>query len=176
LRHLFGTDFKRRGLSPLFCRYMIAEKKVRELAQSRLDEFNGYIIELTIGSANHIKVLIDSDAGISVSDCMSVSRNIEHNLDREEEDFSLEVSSAGIDQPFKHHRQYHKNIGRNVKVKLHDDKAVEGLLDQVNDNEIMVVSRSKERIEGRKAKKWIETKHIINFEDIKETNVIISFK
>ena len=155
---------------------MIAEKKVRELAQSRLDEFNGFIIDLKISSSNQIKLLIDSDTAISVSDCMSVSRNIEHNLDREEEDFSLEVSSAGIDQPFKHRRQYHKNMGREVKVKSLNDKVTEGLLTEVNEHDIVVLTRIKERIEGRKAKKWVETKQHINFDDIKETKVIISFK
>jgi ribosome maturation factor RimP len=155
---------------------MIEEKIVRELAQSRLDEFNGFIVELNINSANHIKLFIDSDKGVSVSDCMSVSRNVEHNLDREIEDFSLEVSSAGIDKPFKHHRQYQKNVGRDVKVKLQNEKAIEGLLEEVNDNDITVITRKKERIEGRKAKKWVETKHKINFDDIKETKVIISFK
>ena len=155
---------------------MIAEKIVRELAQSRLDEFNGFIIELKVSSSNHIKLLIDSDAGISVADCMSVSRNIEHNLDREVEDFSLEVSSAGIDQAFKHRRQYQKNKGREVKVKLQDEKVIEGLLESVNDNDIIVTTKTKERIEGRKAKRWVEKKQIINFDDIKETKVIISFK
>jgi ribosome maturation factor RimP len=155
---------------------MIAEKKVRELAQSRLDEFNGFIVDLSISAANQIKLLIDSDTGISVANCMSVSRNVEHNLDREVEDFSLEVSSAGIDQPFKIRRQYIKNIGREVKVSLHDELVIEGLLEEVNENNIVVLTRKKERIEGRKAKKWVETKHIINFDDIKETKVIISFK
>ena len=135
---------------------MIGEKIVRELAQSRLDEFDGFIVDLTISSNNHIKLVIDSDSSIAVSDCISVSRNVEHNLDREVEDFSLEVSSAGLDQPFKHLRQYKKNKGREVKVKLITDKAVEGILKEVEDDRIIVVSRQKERIEGRKAKKWVE--------------------
>ena len=155
---------------------MIAEKIVRELAQSRLDEFNGFIVDLSISGANQIKLVIDSDAGISVANCMSVSRNVEHNLDREVEDFSLEVSSAGIDQPFKIRRQYIKNIGREVKVRLHDEQVIEGLLEEVNENNIVVLARKKERIEGRKAKKWVETKHVINFDDIKEAKVTISFK
>jgi len=155
---------------------MIGEKIVRELAQSRLDEFDGFIVELKVSSANHIKVLIDSETSISVADCMSVSRNIEHNLDREVEDFSLEVSSAGITQPFKHKRQYNKNIGRDVKVKLKSDKSIEGKLQKVEEDFIIVTTRKKERIEGRKAKKWVDTDNQINFEDIKETKVIISFK
>lgn len=155
---------------------MIGEKIVRELAQSRLDEFDGFIVDLTISSNNHIKLVIDSDSSIAVSDCISVSRNVEHNLDREVEDFSLEVSSAGLDQPFKHLRQYKKNKGREVKVKLITDKAIEGILKEVEDDRIIVVSRQKERIEGRKAKKWVENEHLLKFSEIKETKVIISFK
>ena len=155
---------------------MIGEKIVRELAQSRLDEFDGFIVDLTISSNNHIKLVIDSDTSIAVSDCMSVSRNVEHNLDREVEDFSLEVSSAGLDQPFKHLRQYKKNVGREVKVKLIDSKAIEGLLKLVEEDQIVVVTRQKERIEGRKAKKWVESEHLLKFSEIKETKVIISFK
>ena len=155
---------------------MIGEKIVRELAQSRLDEFDGFIVDLTISSNNHIKLVIDSDTSIAVSDCMSVSRNVEHNLDREVEDFSLEVSSAGLDQPFKHLRQYKKNVGREIKVKLIDDKVIEGLLKLVEAEQIVVMSRQKERIEGRKAKKWVESEHVLNFSEIKETKVIISFK
>jgi ribosome maturation factor RimP len=155
---------------------MIEEKIVRELAQSRLDEFDGFIVDLTISSNNHIKLLIDSENSIAVSDCISVSRNVEHNLDRELEDFSLEVSSAGLDQPFKHLRQYKKNEGRQIKVKLNNEKAIEGLLKLVEADQIVVVSRIKERIEGRKAKQWVETEHLLKFDEIKETKVIISFK
>ena len=155
---------------------MIGEKIVRELAQSRLDEFDGFIVDLSISSNNHIKLVIDSDTSIAVSDCISVSRNVEHNLDREVEDFSLEVSSAGLDQPLKHLRQYKKNEGRGVKVKLINDKVIEGLLKTVQDDQILVVSKQKERIEGRKAKKWVESENLLKFSEIKETKVIISFK
>ena len=155
---------------------MIGENIVRELAQSRLDEFDGFIVDLSISSNNHIKLVIDSDSSIAVSDCISVSRNVEHNLDREVEDFSLEVSSAGLDQPFKHLRQYKKNVGREVKVKLINEKVIEGLLKMVQDDQIVVVSKQKERIEGRKAKKWVESEHLLKFSEIKETKVIISFK
>lgn len=155
---------------------MIGESIVRELAQSRLDEFDGFIVDLTISSNNHIKLVIDSDTSITVSDCISVSRNVEHNLDREVEDFSLEVTSAGLDQPFKHLRQYNKNVGREVKVKLVNDKVIEGLLKSVEADKIVVVTRQKERIEGRKAKKWVENEHALNYSEIKETKVIISFK
>jgi len=155
---------------------MIAEKRIRELAEERLATFDGFIVELSIGSGNAIKLLIDADHSISISECMSVSRNVEHNLDREEEDFSLEVSSAGLDQPFKHIRQYKKNIGRSVKVIDNEDLKHEGELIQVDDKEFTIRSRKKERIEGRKAKQWVETETVFAYSDIKQTKVVISFK
>lgn len=155
---------------------MIQEKVIRELAEERLATFGGYIVDLKIGGGNEIKILIDSDDSVSISQCMSVSRNVEHNLDREVEDFSLEVSSAGLDQAFKHFRQYQKNVGRDVKVVPNEGKTIEGNLKSVNEDSIIVVTRVKERIEGRKAKHWVETEHVFNFDDIKETKIIIGFK
>lgn len=155
---------------------MIQEKVIRDLAEERLATFDGYIVELKIGGGNEIKILIDSDESVSISQCMSVSRNVEHNLDREEEDFSLEVSSAGLDQAFKHIRQYRKNVGRDVKVIDLNGRMIEGNLKSVDEDSFVVVSRVKERIEGRKAKQWVETEHAFKFDEIKETKIIIGFK
>ena len=155
---------------------MMEEKHIRELAEERLATFDGFIVELTISAANHIKLLIDADHSVSISECMSVSRNIEHNLDREVEDFSLEVSSAGLDQPFKHLRQYLKNIGREVKVLDLNENKFEGVLSSADENSFSVLSKRKERIEGRKAKQWVEEIHTFKYSEIKQTKVIISFK
>ncbi len=155
---------------------MIKEKLIRELAEERLATFDGFIVELKVSTGNDIKLLIDADIPISISDCMSVSRNVEHNLDREVEDFSLEVSSAGLDQAFKHHRQYLKNVGREVKVTNMEGERIEGLLTTADDKGISVTTKKKERIEGRKAKHWVEKVHTFDYADIKETKVIIGFK
>ncbi len=155
---------------------MINEKIVRELAEERLATFDGFIVDLKVSTGNEIKLLIDADVPISISDCMSVSRNVEHNLDRENEDFSLEVSSAGLDQPFKHHRQYLKNVGREVKVIDLEGEKTEGVLTSVEDSSFSVTTKTKERIEGRKAKHWVERVHTFTYVDIKETKVIIGFK
>ena len=155
---------------------MLDKNKIKALAEERLETLDGYIVVLTISTGNHIKILIDSDHPISISECMSVSRNVEHNLDRETEDFSLEVSSAGLDQPLKHERQYIKNVGRQVKIRLSDNKVVEGLLKKVEKDTLTIETRQKERIEGRKAKIWVETEHVFNLKEIEETKVIISFK
>merc|ERR1711904_11505 len=88
-----------------------------------------YILDMTISPSNVIRVELDRMEGdVAVEDCMSVSRNIEHNLDRGQNDFELHVSSAGLDKPLRHDNQYLKNIGKRVKVKLNDSSKIEGEL------------------------------------------------
>lgn len=159
---------------------MISEKIVRELAEERIAELdNGlFIVDIKISSSNQINVLIDSSlGGVAINDCISVSRNIEHNLDREEQDFELSVSSPGIDQPLKMVPQYVKNIGREVKVKLNDENGkLEGTLKAADDKGIVVETTRKERIEGKKKKETIVEQHALQYADIKETKIVISFK
>ena len=107
---------------------------------------------------------------------MSVSRNIEHNLDREVQDFSLEVGSADLTKPFKVHPQYVKNIGREIKVVYTNHGSEEGKLISVNENVITLEITSKEKIAGKKKKELITEVKEIAFSEIKETKIIISFK
>lgn len=158
---------------------MITKQLVEDLANERIQDRNPslYIVEITINNGHQILVEIDHETeGVSIEDCMSVSRNIEHNLDREVQDFSLEVASAGLSKPFRVLKQYIKNIGKQVKVKTFEIGKIEGELKAANDNEIIVTSREKVRVEGRKKKEWIETDHTILMEAIKETNLVITFK
>ncbi len=157
---------------------MISKQQIEALANERIQERDPelYIVAITIGSGNQILVELDHEKkGVSIEDCMSVSRNIEHNLDREIEDFSLEVASAGLSKPFRVLKQYIKNIGKTVKVKLGSHGSVEGILKAVEADEIVVTSKEKVRLEGKKKKVWEETDHIIKMEDIKETNLVITF-
>jgi len=92
---------------------MIDRKEIERLVEERIQELdNGlYVVEMTISSTNVIRIEIDKiNGGVTVSDCVSVSRNVEHNLDREKADFELHVSSAGLDKPFRHINQYIKNV------------------------------------------------------------------
>lgn len=106
---------------------------------------------------------------------MGLSRHIESSLDRELQDFSLEVLSPGLDQPLKLHRQYVKNVGREVAVMPIDGAKVEGLLTRVEEDHFVVQTREKRRIEGRKAKAWFEDDHTFKFPDVHWTKVSISF-
>tara|TARA_B110000495_G_C22608978_1_gene363606 strand:- start:19 stop:495 length:477 start_codon:yes stop_codon:yes gene_type:complete len=158
---------------------MISKKKVIELAQERIDELdNGcYLVDVLISPTNSIVVEIDGiKNSVSVNDCISVSRNIEHNLDREENDFELKVSSPGLDQPFKVKQQYEKNIGRAVKVILNPHGSQEGILKDISEKAIVLEWEEKERLEGKKKQVLVSKTKEIKFEDIKETRIVITFK
>jgi ribosome maturation factor RimP len=158
---------------------MISKKKVQALAQERIDELDKglYIVEINISSGNVIRIELDAEEGnVAIEDCVSVSRNVEHNLDREEQDFELQVSSAGLDKPLRVTKQYIKNIGEEVKVKLKEKGKIEGVLIAADDNGITVETTTKERLEGKKKKITVVKEHHLSFEEIKETKIVISFK
>ena len=138
---------------------MISKARVEELINERIAELNNglFVVELSISSSNVINVELDKhEGGVSVEDCMSVSRNIEHNLDREQQDFELNVSSAGLDRPLRVLPQYRKNIGRTVKVVKLDGVKLEGTLVDVNEERIVLEKSRKEKQEGKKKKEIIE--------------------
>ena len=158
---------------------MISKTKVLELVNERIEELdNGlFVVELNISASNVIQVELDKHDGfVSVDDCVRVSRNVEHNLDREEEDFELHVSSAGLDKGLRVFPQYKKNIGRDVKVKLNEGGSLEGELVAASEDEIVVRVSRKERIEGRKKKETIIEDQKLTMDQIKETKIVISFK
>lgn len=158
---------------------MISKNKVIELINERIGELdNGlFIVSVSISASNIINVELDKEDGsVSVNDCISVSRNVEHNLDREAQDFELNVSSAGLDRPFRVLKQYVKNIGRDVKVKLEDGGKLEGLLKAANADNFVIETTRKEKLEGKKKKETIVEDHVFSYGDVKETKVVIKFK
>ena len=158
---------------------MISKENITKLAQERIDELDKglYLVDIVINNGSQIQVEIDSlNGGVGIDDCVSVSRNIEHNLDREVQDFELLVSSPGLDKPFKVKQQYTKNIGRDIKVVFTNVGSVEGKLIGVDDGGITVQTIKKEKVEGKKKKVEVIEDHKIDFDKIKETKLIISFK
>jgi len=136
-----------------------------------------FLVDFDISDNNHISVVIDGDKGVNVKECMRVSRNIEHNLDRESEDFSLEVSSFDIAHSLKLPRQISKNIGRKLKVKTNTDEKFEGTLFSYSEDNNILVLQWKERVPKiiGKGKMTIEKQQEISFDDIKEAKVVIIF-
>lgn len=158
---------------------MITKQLVRQLAEERILERDPklFIVELSISSANVIRLELDkSEGNVSIEDCMSVSRNVEHNLDREEVDFELHVSSAGLDKPLRVHAQYVKNIGRGLDVKLKTKEKTTGTLVEVDEKGIVLEREEKQTIEGKKKKELVTIREALTFNQISEARIVISFK
>ena len=158
---------------------MINKARIKLLAEERINELdNGlFIVDISVSSRNDISVEIDKyDGGVSVQDCISVSRNIEHNLDREQGDFSLNVSSAGLDRGLRVFDQYRKNVGRNIKLILNAGGKFEGELKEATKDEVVIRTTRNERVEGKKKKERIIEDIKVPMADIKEAKIVISFK
>ena len=161
--------------SPFFVRKM-EQKKVFDLLNEALEENTSlFLISATIGLDNKIKVVVDGDKGVPLSECVRISRKIEHNLDRDDEDFSLEVTTAGATEPLIMKRQYSKNIGRTLSVKLNDGTKIEGTLTTVDDTSINLSWKAREPKPIGKGKVTVKKEASIVFDDIKEAKVKIKF-
>jgi ribosome maturation factor RimP len=162
-------------MSPLLLQIiMISKQKIADLIEEYLFGTDKFLVEFSVSTSNHIIVFIDGDSGVTITDCIALSRKIESNLDRETEDFELNVSSAGLDLGLRVNRQYVKNTGRTIDVKLNDNTKITGVLKAVDEQAITL-----ELLPGKKKKKAdeiIELFKIIDFKDIKETKVVITFK
>ncbi|GAB5475467.1 MAG: ribosome assembly cofactor RimP [Maribacter sp.] len=151
------------------------QNKVTELLNSALEEDGSlFLIDFSISTDNRIKVVIDGDEGVTVQDCIKISRAIEHNLDRDEVDFALEVASAGATAPLVLPRQYKKNLGRKMEVKTPDD-TIEGNLTEVTEEGIILEWKAREPKPIGKGKVTVRKKQEIDFSDIKEAKVILKF-
>ncbi|MFT3793534.1 ribosome assembly cofactor RimP [Flavobacterium sp.] len=133
-----------------------------------------FLIDLTITDGFKIIVTLDGDNGVTLQDCIDISRAIEHNLDREEQDFSLEVASAGLSTPLKTVRQYQKNIGRTLIVKTNDEK-IEAELTAVNDDFITLEWEAREPKKIGKGKETVQKKRELPYAEIKEAIVTVTF-
>ena len=150
--------------------------RVTELLEEALKQNESlFLIDLLISEDNRITVILDGDNGITVEDCITVSRAIEHNLDREEEDFSLEVMSAGVSEPLVTPRQYRKNLGRKLKVKTQQDQTIEGELTNVNDKVITLQWKAREPKPIGKGKITVQKEAVLSYEEIVEAKVMITF-
>lgn len=165
--------------NPLFYYPMIQKETVRQLAQERIDERfpEVFIVEISISAKNSINVELDKrNSYVSIEECVAVSRNIEHNLDREQQDFELHVSSAGLDKPLRVLAQFEKNIGKEVDVVLKDGDKLSGTLLAANEKSLTLETSRMEKPEGKKKKEKITEQLELPMSKIKETKIVISFK
>lgn len=155
---------------------MNLKEKVVDLLNAALNERSDlFLIELKITDDSKILVTLDGDNGVNLQDCIDVSRAIEHNLDREELDFALEVASAGATSPLLLPRQFKKNLGRKLKIKTLSGNLVEAEITQANDAEITLEWKAREPKKIGKGKETVEKRLVLPYNEIKEATVIISF-
>ncbi|MFS2556864.1 ribosome assembly cofactor RimP [Bacteroides thetaiotaomicron] len=155
---------------------MIEKKTVCQIVEEWLEGKDYFLVEVTVSPDDKIVVEIDHAEGVWIEDCVEFSRFIESKLNREEEDYELEVGSAGIGQPFKVLQQYYIHIGQEVEVVTRDGRKLAGILKDADEEKFTVGVQKKVKLEGSKRPKLIEEDETFTYEQIKYTKYLISFK
>ena len=165
----------REALLPSFYTIMTFKDKILGLLEEALKEKSSlFLVDLTITDAFKVIITLDGDNGVNLQDCIDISRAIDNNIDREEQDYALEVASAGLSTPLKLVRQYKKNIGRTLKVKT-SIETIEAKLEHVSDEGITLSWEAREPKRIGKGKETVQKTVTIPFLDIKEAIVTIIF-
>ncbi|HCC50885.1 MAG TPA: ribosome assembly cofactor RimP [Porphyromonadaceae bacterium] len=154
---------------------MIEKELVKKLVEEKLKGSDNYPVDISIRPDNLISVEIDNDHGVSIDDCVALSRFIEEYLDREKEDFELEVGSSGITSPFKIVRQYIKNVGNEVEMLLKNGIKLTGILKAAGDDAVVIAVEKKVKPEGSKRKITVEEDQVYSYDEIKYTKYLIRF-
>ena len=156
--------------------YMIDKNVVKTLVDEWLQDKEYFLVGIEISQDNKIVVEIDHADGVWIEDCVELSRYIEDHLNRDEEDFELEVGSAGLGQPFKVPQQYINFVGKEVEVLDADGKKVKGILKAVDGNDFTVGVEEKVKVEGKKRPVKQEVDYAFQMDKVKYTKYVISFK
>lgn len=155
---------------------MIDKSKVQALVEQWLEGKEYFLADLQISADDRIVVEIDHADGVWIDDCVDLSRFVENGLDREVEDFELEVGSAGIGQPFKVLRQYEIHEGDRVEVLTTAGRRMEGVLASVTPESFVLKVQEKQRVEGKKRPILVEVDVPLKYTDVKWTKYIVDFK
>ncbi len=155
---------------------MVDKSRIEAIVNEQLNSEKEFIVDLSISTGNKILVHIDSDSGVTIERCVIVSKAIEESLDREEEDFELEVSSAGLSSSLKVVRQYKKNIGRNLDVLLNSGEKYSGKIVEANDLEFLLEVEEMIKEEGKKRKELVIRNINIPYSEVKTAYIVVSFR
>lgn len=155
--------------------YMIDKSVVKKIVEEWLQDKEYFLVSIEISPDDRIVVEIDHADGVWIEDCVALSKYIEDHLNRDEEDYELEVGSAGLGQPFKVPQQYINFIGKEVEVLDADGKKVKGILKAVEGNDFTVGVEEKVKVEGKKRPVKQEVDHVYQMDKVKYTKYIISF-
>ncbi|MBQ8737397.1 MAG: ribosome assembly cofactor RimP [Bacteroidaceae bacterium] len=155
---------------------MIDKSNVKATVEEWLEGKEYFLVDISVDNQNRIVVEIDHKEGVWIEDCCELSRFIESKFDREEEDYELEVGSAGIGQPFKVVQQYINNIGNDIEFLTADGRKMEGVLTSADDNGFVVTVSQKQKVEGKKRPQIVETEMPFGYNDVKWVKAVIDFK
>lgn len=155
---------------------MISKDTVRSIVEEWLDGKEYFLVDIEISPDDRIVVEIDHADGVWIEDCVELSRFIEDHLSRDEEDYELEVGSAGLGQPFKVAQQYHCFVGKDVEVLDADGKKYKGVLKAVEGNDFTLTVQEKQKVEGKKRPQLVETDYTFQMDKVKYTKYLINFK
>jgi len=155
---------------------MIEKEKIAETIESYLESNSLFLVSVEISKDNDIEVTVDSEGRVDLSHCIDINNIIGERFDRDSEDYSLTVTSAGLDQPFRVLRQYQKYIGKEVEVVLKAGGKIKVILEAVNEESMEVSSEKSIKVEGKKKREKIIERREIKLADVKSTKPIINFK
>lgn len=152
----------------------------RNKVESLLNDFLAqredlFLIDVKISAGNDIIIILDGDNGVSIQDCLDCSRAVENNLDREEQDFSLQVMSAGLSEPLTLPRQYQKNIGREVELLLENSEKIKGEIVKVEQEAVTLLLRYRKPKDIGKGKVDVEEERVFPLSEIKKSVIVIKF-
>lgn len=155
---------------------MIDKNIVKSIVEEWLQEKDYFLVDIQISNDDRIVVEIDHADGVWIEDCVELSRFIESRLSRDEQDYELEVGSAGLGQPFKVEQQYKNFIGKTVEVLTADGKKIAGVLKSVDGRDFTVSVKEKQTLEGKKRPQLVDVDHSYNMDEVKYCKYLISFK
>lgn len=155
---------------------MIETNSVRQIAEEGIAGSDLFVVEVSVSPDNRIVVEIDNDGGVDIEQCERLHRFIESRLDRDTEDYELEVGSSGLTAPFKIARQYVKNIGNEVEVLTRSGVKLSGILKAADDEKFVVTVTKKVKPEGAKRKIEVEEDLTYIYNEVKYTKYLIRFK
>lgn len=151
---------------------MITEAQITALVEEKMEGTDRFIVAVRVLSGNRIRVFVDALSGMTVRDCVEISRHIEGNLDREQEDFALEVSTPGLTEPLSHPMQFVKNVGRSIKVNTMEGVSLKGEVLAADNGEVTIMPETKKK---PKKNEELPGPVVIRLDQIKEAKTVISF-
>jgi len=154
---------------------MIDKNRVEKLVEEKLEK-GMFLVDVSVNKSNVINIFVDCFDGLTIEQCVKISRHVEHALDRDEEDFELQVSSPGLNEGFVVKEQYLKNVGRDVEITTHVGEKLTGELKEADTEKIKLETSNREKVEGHKKKQLVVREFDLKYDEIKTAKAVISFK